>query len=100
MRPSLQEGNTALYYAISNGMDSTIDQLLRAGAKPDATGRGGNSAAHFAADAGRCNALKRLAQESADFNILNWVRQLPHHSCILYARTGRIGSIDFLTKPK
>lgn len=72
-----QEGYTALYYAISNGMDASIDLLLRAGARVNAAGKGGKTAAHFAAEMGRCNALRRIALEGADFNIRNWVSLPP-----------------------
>ncbi|VDL19505.1 unnamed protein product [Hymenolepis diminuta] len=66
------EGHTALYYVISNGMDSSIDLLLRAGARVNTAGKGGKTAAHYAAEQGWCNALRRIAIEGADFNIRNW----------------------------
>lgn len=69
-----------MYYAISNGMDSTIDFLLRAGARVNAAGKGGKTPAHYAAEMGRCNALRRIAVEGADFNIRNWVSKLPQNN--------------------
>ncbi len=54
-------------------MEGTIDLLLRTGARVNSTGRNGNTAAHCAADQGRCRALKTLALDGVDFNIRNWV---------------------------
>lgn len=63
-------------------MDSSIDLLLRAGARVNTAGKGGKTAAHYAAEQGWCNALRRIAIEGADFNIRNWVSDLNNNNSI------------------
>eukprot|EP00931_Biecheleriopsis_adriatica_P004375 TRINITY_DN106057_c0_g1_i1.p1 TRINITY_DN106057_c0_g1~~TRINITY_DN106057_c0_g1_i1.p1 ORF type:complete len:887 (+),score=125.69 TRINITY_DN106057_c0_g1_i1:64-2724(+) len=78
---------STLHYAATASV-RLIGFLLEQNADIDGRGAAGNSAAHFAAQAGACEALRFLVQAKADINATNIYGETPLHSAAKFGQTG------------
>jgi ankyrin repeat protein len=87
VRPGVDAlGRTSLHYAAADGDDSSLEQLLRAGANPNAQDDSGWTALHFAAQFRSATCARALLAAGAEVDLRDAHGNTPLSTAVFHSR--------------